>query len=128
MRLCEDCWYYYVERGICLNRSISEIDYTTGTPISLAFDLRDKNKLGKCGKEGTHWRPKTYSPNKEYRFQVECPDCKKTFVYDLYLEDSGKRKCKKCNKELWLPGYGTNHTSKKLLHSLFQQPFRRNNE
>jgi ribosomal protein S27E len=113
MRLCKDCWFFWSGKGICCHRE-AETDLTSGEKIRPALTMRRINDG--CGEEGKFWRPKAYSPTKIYKFGVECPDCNYVMVFTLHLDDSGKKKCVECNKELWLPGYGENTISPKPIH------------
>lgn len=111
MKLCKDCWFFWKEKLVCCH-SKAETDLTSGEKITPALEMR---KNGYCGRAGEFWRPKIYSPNKFYEFAVECPDCGNVFPYTLFNDDSGERRCMKCEKELYLPGYGVNTISPKLI-------------
>jgi hypothetical protein len=109
MRLCKDCWYCWLERGICCHEK-SQRDFITGKCIGTIESMRSKASLGECEESGRLWRPKRFSPNKIYKFQILCPDCKQYDLYELYNNDSGKRSCScsYCKRDIWLPFYGEN--------------------
>jgi ribosomal protein S27E len=116
MRFCKDCWFLWKEKGICTNRNITKINPVNDTPMSLAIDLRQNGGEGYCNSIGNYWRPKAYSPTKVYKFQVECPDCGRISVFTLNTyQDDGMRVCSKCEKMLYMPGYGKNTLSPKLI-------------
>ena len=104
MRLCKDCWYFWEEKGICCNMQITKVNFIDASPMSQAIDLR--NREDACGEEGMFWRPKTYSPNKIYKFVIECPNCRMVNIFELQIyKENGTRICHNCKKTIWIPEY-----------------------
>ena len=120
MKLCKDCWFLWVEKGICTNRNITKINPINDTPMSLAIDLRYAGGKGYCNPDADYWRPIDYSPNKIYSFVITCPNCGHKNRYDLEASgEKGIRICWKCKRQNYLPKYGVNFPGKNTIFPAF---------